>query len=380
MLKNHLLKYLLTLSLLLAGCGSDNSGNTQETEIKEFVPVSEMYDGYEQLQGKDFGNFKLPESIEKPEFEKLYRFPDRRGGADVPDEETRTKELLKRTFGEEPEESLISAYENWDGSKTYTLTLPEGRSAAVLHGFPISIIKSAEELITPQQELIHEYSPEDGGGIVELKNSSCSVSELLDNMQKRLESEVMQGLEGFEFVPRSISNFRNSNSVSYTQIEYEVYYRGIKLEYDSPMSVLQSKSEYQVMTSYSINSVSLTAADKEDYAIFSSTFSEQYPLTEEVTEAISLERAVQILQNELAQYSFYDFDSVELCYCCKITAPVITNTDKDEDSRILADYGEIETAYFEPTWCFNYTGNPNVQQRREAVKVNAVTGEITIDK
>ena len=366
--------------LLLAGCGNGSSGNTAETEEKERVPVTDLFEGYEDLQGKDLEVFTLPETIEKPAYEKLYRFPDRRGGADVPEEYAKTKQLMKNCFGDKFDESLMTASDNRDNSKIYSFSLPEGLSAVVLHGFPINIVKSAEKLLTPQQEQLHCYSASEGDRTVELKNGSCTVNELTENMRKRLDSEIMQGLEGFELVPKSVYNYRNSNSVCYASIEYEVMYRGIKLDYDPPMSVIQQKNGYEVMTSYSANSVTLSTADKDDYAVLSSTFSEQYPLTEEVPEAISLKRAVRLLQSELAEYSRYEFDTVELRYCCRITAPVITGTDKSEDSRILADYGELNTAYFEPTWCFYYSSIRGSEKHREAVKVNALTGEITIDK
>ena len=58
---------LLCTGVMLTACGTDNSGNTVETEEKERVPVAELFDGYEELQGKDFDIFTLPETIEKPE-------------------------------------------------------------------------------------------------------------------------------------------------------------------------------------------------------------------------------------------------------------------------------------------------------------------------
>ena len=374
---------LLCAAVMLTACSEENSNaNVQEgdSSAAERKSVSELFEGCGELQGKDFDNFRMPDKIEKPDYKKLYRFPDRRGGADIPDEKAKTVELLNNCFGDRFDEALMTCQENWDGSSLYSFYLPDGSGAAVLHGFPVSIVKFAGTVLTPDFEMLGSFSAADADKTVELKDGSCTVGELLAGMQKRLEKEILPNAGGFELVPLRIYNRKNSEGLCYADIEYGAEYQGIMLEDYSPMFIEQMRNGYEVTTSYSAASITLTVLEKDDYAILSSTFSEQYPLTEELTEAITLEGAVTILKNELAEYSKFSFDSVELKYCCKVTAPVLTGTDKAEDSRILADYGEVGTAYFEPTWCFFYIASDANEGHREAVKVNAVTGEITIDK
>lgn len=370
------------LSMMLISCSSqDNSGNVHETDMNEFVSIQNLFDGYDKLQGKESDIFALPSTIEKPNCEKLFRFPDRRGGNNIPNEEEATTGFLKKCFGDRFDKSRLTYQNNWDGGKTYSFTHPDGVSAVVLHGFPINVIKSPEgqAILSPDPTFLNSYNPSDSNSIVELKNGNCTVGELLNGMQKRLDSEIMPYIGGFEIEPICINNYENSESIKYAEIIYGISYQGVLLEYESPMLIMNSKNDYQVLTSYSTNTISLTVTSNDDYDIFSSTFSEQYPVTENVSEAISLTAAVDILQNELAKNKVYTFDTVGLRYCCKITAPVITGTDSLEDSRILADYGRIETAYFEPTWCFFYKVTDENGEHREAVKVNALTGEITID-
>ena len=373
---------LLAAAVMLVSCSSqDNSGKVHEADNSEFVSIQNLFDGYDELQGKESDLFALPSTIEKPNCEKLFRFPDRRGGNNIPNEEEATTGFLKKCFGDRFDKSRLTYQNNWDGGKTYSFTHPDGVSAVVLHGFPINVIKSPEgqAILSPDPTFLNSYNPSDSNSIVELKNWNCTVGELLNGMQKRLDSEIMPYIGGFEIAPICINNYKNSEDIKYAEIIYGISYQGVMLEDESPMFITQSSGNYQVMTSYSASVITLTVTGSDDYDIFSSTFSEQYPLTETVSEAIPLRSAVGILCEELAEYVRYIFDSVELRYCCKITAPVITGTDSLEDSRILADYGRIETAYFEPTWCFFYKVTDENGEHREAVKVNALTGEITID-
>lgn len=373
---------LLLMSLVMVSCSSqDNNGNIKETDSFEKTRISQLYDGYEELQGKKYSGFTLPQIIEKPTFDSLYRFPDRRGGSEIPSEEENTIKLFKRCFGDKYDNNALDVNENWDKSKTYSLFLPDGTGAVVLHGFPVSIIKDPSgNLLTSNFELLNTYTGSERDKTVELRDGRCTTGELLDGIGKCLERDILPSIGGFDIYPLSIHNCKNSDGICYAEIEYGIKYKGIPLEDKSAMFISQQRSGYQVITSYSISTLSVVTAYRTDYSVFSSTFSDQYPLVEELSEAISLDSAVQLLQKELAPNINLEFDSVELKYCCKITAPTLTVTDKDKDSQILADYGEIKTAFFEPTWCFYYRKSYDGNSIQEAVKVNAITGEITIDK
>lgn len=371
---------MITMSVL-CGCSQNNNGNAIETEDGVKVPIAQIYDGFEELQGKDLGVIKLPDKIDKPQYEKLYRFPDRRGGADIPNEKETTLAVLKSCFGESFNESGLTESENWDGSKSYLYSASEDVSAVIVHGFPTAINKSeVGDMLSIGGALLNAYAPSDTDKTVELKNGSCTVGELLGGMQRRLDAEILPYAAGFEAFPMSIRNYKSTDGTSYAEIEYGIRYRGIALEDSSPMFIVQRRAGYSVVTTYSPSSLSIVATDKDDYIIFTATFSDQHPLTEEIGELISLKGAVGLLENELAQNSRYEIELAELRYCCKITAPTLTVTDKEEDQRILADYGEIQTAYFEPTWCFYYSESDASGVQRNALKVNAVTGEITVDK
>lgn len=366
----------MTLSTFCACSSQENRGNTMSVSGGETVPVGQIYNGCEDLQGKSFGNLKMPDKIVKPEFEKLYRFPDRRGGEKIPDEKEAAVSIFGSVFGAHYDEKNMET-----DSKTGDIYYrsPEG-SAVVYNGFPFNItLGDTRYILTPDRTLIGSYSASDTNKTVRLSGDDCTAGELLDGMQKCLEKDILPYMKDFEVFPISVLNYCADESFCSAEITYGVSYKGIMLEEDSPLFEIKDAAGYQTLTTYTQSSLTIFTDNKDRYLLFTPSFSQQQPKPEEVSEAISLRAAVEILKNELAENLRLDFDSVELKYCCKTTGPVMT-ADEVENSRVLAEYGEIKTAYFEPTWCFYYSAKDPTGSHRKAVKVNALTGEITIDK
>ena len=368
----------ITMMLFIfCSCSSqDNCGNTMSVNAGDKVPVSQVYDGYEDLQGKSFGNLKMPDKIEKPEFEKLCRFPDRRGGEKISEEKETAVSIFGSIFGENFDEKYIET-----DSKTGDIYYRSSEGSAVVYnGFPFNItLGYTGDILTPDRKLTGSYSPSDTDKTVRLKDGDCTVGELLSGMQKCLEKDILPYMEDYEVRPLSVLNYCADETNCSAEITYGVSYKGIMLEEASPLFEIKDAAGYQTLTTYTQSSLTLFTDNKDRYLIFTPSFSQQQPKPEEVSEAISLRAAVEILKNELAENLRLDFDSVELRYCCKTTGPVMT-ADESENSRVLAEYGEIKAAYFEPTWCFYYSVRDLNGSHCEAVKVNAITGEITIDK
>ena len=96
-------------------------------------------------------------------------------------------------------------------------------------------------------------------------------------------------------------------------------------------------------------------------------------------EIISLKAAAELLQNELADNLRLRFTEVRLMYCCKDTYPNLDpniNGDKEAMREKMEKEFSIQRSEYVPTWCF-FLGNPD--SVRTSIKINAVTGEITID-
>lgn len=53
---------LVLAALMLTSCATqENGGNTKQTDGSDKVPVSQIWDGYEKLQGRQYGTaFTLP--------------------------------------------------------------------------------------------------------------------------------------------------------------------------------------------------------------------------------------------------------------------------------------------------------------------------------
>ena len=64
----------LSAAVMLTGCAEDENTYKDDSFPAEKKEISKLYEGYEELQGKDFGLFKMPEHIEPQSFEKAYKF------------------------------------------------------------------------------------------------------------------------------------------------------------------------------------------------------------------------------------------------------------------------------------------------------------------
>ena len=372
-MKLNQITILIALLIVFVSCSSvDNNRNTQSTAGGEKASAANMFDGYEELQGKDFENFKLPDKIEKNEFEKMYRFCSPYKQTDNDMEENRN--VIKHFVGDTFDEKNLTKTNSYGA---YLYSTPDIR-IMVQYGYPISVDILDEALFDRDMVILGEYSSSESDKTVRLKNGECTLSELFEGMQKCLEKDLIPYYPELEFSPRTVTNYKNPKGLCFTKIQFNVKYNGIMIEELSPLFITENGPGYFINTFYYTAELVMYAAEKDSYKTLGSNFALRKIISEEVNEAISLKGAVELLRKELAPKPHYVFDSVALRYCCKQTAPGAV-ADPEKTESILADYGEIPTPYYEPTWCFYYTAVDDPNKPREAVKVNAVTGEITID-
>ena len=78
-MKKRTIALLCAAAMMLAGCAEDGENYKDDSLNVEKKEISKLYEGYEDLQGKDFGSFRLPEHIEPQSFEKVYTIT-----ADIP--------------------------------------------------------------------------------------------------------------------------------------------------------------------------------------------------------------------------------------------------------------------------------------------------------
>ena len=86
------------------------------------------------------------------------------------------------------------------------------------------------------------------------------------------------------------------------------------------------------------------------------------------------------MKNGLAEYSLYSFDDVKLMYVNLFTSETPENMMKltNEERREYFKKSAETEREFTPTWAFIVNNNGSGFERK-LIKVNAITGEITID-
>jgi hypothetical protein len=363
---------LLSVGILSSCTVQKNGGNTKQSDTAEFTPVEQIYDGYEELQGKAYDSFKMPEAIDVSEVSELYSFTCE--SKSQTDFDVESKQFFKAFFGEAYDENNC----DYDGESTYSYTTDDGNAAYFTEGTPISGYKENCPMVsTDYSEYIGRYSAtKDSEQVLELDGEKCTVGEVCDSLSSFIDEAFYPLYGDFEIYPLDVDYFFTASSKYAVEITCGIKYKGVPLEdYFSPMFVTEERNGYEVATSYSPSHMIFDLYGKDNITFFNSRFASRNIKTTELSEIISLKSATELLQNELAQNSNYQFEEVKLMYCCKSTYPIATD-DEELNSKMQADFADVEPAPFEPTWCFFwYTDDGS----RQAVKVNAVTGEITVD-
>ena len=375
--------------VILTSCASqENGGNTKQADIENIgtTPVSQIWDGYEELQGRQYGNsFTLPEKIEPVSVEELYSFRMTLTYDEKPHEEL-AKQFYKYFFGDSYKEEYVTV-------KAFNVlyNAPDGAYGAFGSTSPVNA--SRDSKFYPTSELLGVYDViKDGAVSMELADSGCTVSEATEAASRLVNKALAPLYPGYDFVPdkvRCIDSIMASddNPVTSAQVHFVIKYKGLMLEDRfTPLFKTEDKGFYQVMTNYTPAYVDVDIVGKDSISLINNNFSNNTPKPEKLEKIISLKQAVELLERELAPQSGYRFNEVCLIYCNKVTSPTLIPTEEmmgkdiildfpEENARMYEEFGEVIHRY-DPTWCFYYGS----EEAGASVKVNARTGEITIDQ
>ena len=372
----------IVFSMVIVGCSAMT--RTEEThsasESVDKTDTAHIYDGYEELQGKDVGNIVMPEKIEPQQPDGIYSFKletkkDINAEADF-------KRLLKAFLGDSFDEKNINcdiedllryssldkddgAYSNGDTKGVVNLTLGTEYENATIF--------SSEQTAV--------YDAQERDAIIELKEGSCTVGELCDTASAFLKENITNVYNGnYELKPIKVRAMGRDGGTKYAEVICAFSYKGIMIENESTplFTEIYDNEGYEMNTFYMFMNSYFRFLGKDKMTTYHST-----PCCFDITETkldniISLRSAAEIVAAELAPNSRYQIRSVELMYCCKTTKPVIT-ADLEASKLIMEKHSKDINETYEPTWvfyCRDYSGTGSVY----AIKVNAITGEITIDK
>ena len=133
------------------------------------------------------------------------------------------------------------------------------------------------------------------------------------------------------------------------------------------------------MSFYSFVQPNLDVFGKDEFSNFHTDPPYVIKSKEEITKLYSLKDACEILKSGLAEYSNYKFDDVRLMYVNLFTSESqnLSKMTVEEQKEYFKKSAEAERE-FTPTWAFIMNDNGSGFERK-LIKVNAVTGEITMD-
>ena len=366
----EIIAFVLVFCILTACSENGNDKNTEIIGNAETVSVEHIFDGSEELKGKDLGKLKLPPEIDTVDTDEIYTFPFEPAVSD--NEAENSKTFFKAVFGDEYSDSFWKD----EGNRVYSYNSEKGLVSFFRNNCPENYYSSARGAVNTTEVLGTYYADADREKIVELKNGKCSIGEICDTVSDFI-SKAFYPLYGeFKIYPYIITYIIDDNMEKSAEVTCAVSYHGVTLEpLFSTLFEVEERPEYKVITNYVPSHMLFYLDGKDSITFFTNRFGTKQMDTKKLDKLISLKDAVDILTDNLAEYSRYDIEQVALYYCCKNTAPSPVEDEK-LNSKMAEDFKDVPKCCFEPTWCFIWHTDDG---RQQDIKVNAVTGEITME-
>ena len=362
--------------LMRTACAEDSENYKDDSLVVEKKEISKIYEGYEDLQGKDFELFKMPDNIEPQSFEKVYKFKAsvKYGSKDNLEQ---AKKICKAFFGDQYEENSFTVDNKVFENIHYRDS--KGNICDYYDGFTGMSFVDRVNLQEASFEGIYKVST-DGEKVIDFGSEKSTVAEVADSA-RRFFNENISAYSDYHAEPQDIYLYSYGKR-KIAEIIYRVEYEGVPFEeYPSPTGKgIDLGNGMTSLTFYSFVQPELDVFGKDDFSIFHSDPPYVIKSKEEVKDLISLKDACEILKNGLAEYSQYAFDDVKLMYVNLFTSENPENMMKltDEEQREFFEKTAAVEREFTPTWAFIMNDNGSGFERK-LIKVNAITGEITMD-
>ena len=358
----------IVMSLGICGCSGDNNGAVLSTEGAVKVPAAQAYDGYEELQGKDFEILVMPEKIKKQEISEIYSFTcTPLAGLD---EKQTAEDYFRAMAGEAFDSSFITH----PSDRHYRYSDPEEFTMEFSNGCPINAAYRGAMLEgTYHLDVIGcYYADEDRDVPLELKNGTFTVGEICRSISATVSRVFYPLYDGFDIYPYKIDYYLDGDTSKVAEVTCAVRYKGMTLEIgSSPLFEIVRKNGYEVITNYCPNYMTFDIDTLGSIRFFYNSFAPRDVIAEEQSSMLSLGDAVKLLEENLAEHSRYIFTDAELLYCCKSTyASPLPGHSLDEVEE------EFPESRYEPTWCFVFKLS---EDKYGDIKVNALSGEITVE-
>ena len=362
----------LTAICLLCGCSEqDNSANNYEnSDDLVFAASSEIMNGYDELSGQKYSTFSLPETADLTAPEEICAIEV------VPREKTIIETDGQKLFRALVPEGFKSENCCWDDNN-YFYTYNDEHYTAQFTGSLLTFSSNKKNAGEMSSENLSERfdAKRDGDKTFRLGNDTISVAKMSSIAEKYLNERIGFLVPDFEIKVHDFFPYKTANEYR-VRIISALYCKGIAIEeYISPtfdISNDQIKSYYNCMID-----MIMTAPD--ECILLNMSSIPRISSSENKEKVIGIKEAVNLLDRSLAPNMSFSFDDIKLMYCGLLTQPVIDATNGDyEAARAETEKFEAIPKRLEPTWCF-IIDNKLSGFSRQIIKLNALTGEITMD-
>lgn len=376
------LKKLIALSVAavmsaawLGGCGPNSySTQKQKTNGGEKVPIAQVYDGYAEA-AKGCRHLILPDNITMQTLEEVYTFETVFSKPE--DHAAESRALFRGFFGKSYAESGIDFNE-----KLLGYYYNNGKDQGTYRGSNFNMQKASVAGVQTERSSENAFLiGRDDGRMLDgiFPEAELTVSDIAGGIPEELFGVLGSIYPDFEIRPYSILGL-TAGMENFALLHLGLEYKGLPVQ-SFPSSLFNRfiEGSERKLESYTFSYIE-AEFDKNGELVF---LGNGGPLkvvsSKKQDEIISLASAIELLDSELAENIEYEIDDVQLMYCCKTVYPEIY-VEEIGDEKVLELNDELDKIPLErvPTWCF-IGSYKNGWQFAWSLKVNAITGEITID-
>lgn len=372
----------IQMAILFTSCEAfDRNPNTHNAESAPQTNTNRAYNEYEALQGKDMGTIVMPDEIAPIELSELYSIKLERR-TDINDEEE-SRRLFKVLFKDSYNEKNVTSNKDVFENITYTYSDSNGDGATYISGIGLANSyygSDGEDLIIDYSNPPDVYDPiKEKDKTMPLRDGNSTVGELCDSVSRFINDNLSSLYDCYEITPITVSACRSSSGAYFGRVYCGLKYKNIIFEPEiTPLFTQSVIDGDKMITTYKFNYMTFDFTGKDNIRA-TSIMAPCYTVNgTKLDKIISLKSAAESIASGLAQYSKYYIKDIKLMYCCKSTNAIAT-TDDEETKRLMEKHKKDSNDTFEPTWvfyCRDYTGEGTPPY---AIKLNAVTSEITLD-
>lgn len=367
-------------------------------DVKEKAEASKLFESVEEIKGKKIGeHIIMPNEIETPDYNDVYTFK-LEDNYSTEDCYNKGVETFKKLFGDSFREDLVLDYNTLSKPQPDVITyndkhpLDTGNhydenvsSYARFCGYINTILFDRKKFTGSQKELRGVYYPSRDKNVkMELEGGECTVGEACETVEK-LFKEYLHEFEKEGLIPdlKNLYYYTDSGGKSggLVSINCGVKVDGISVQsYFTSYNYLNTTADGKEETYYSPVMFEFSLDGKDSILFFRGGLGPQKIIsTKKQNEVISLKQAAEILDRNVAENLVFTIGEIRLEYCRKVTSYTKFMTDPNKPDQLIPQDFHSVFSEFRPVWSFELAGNSTGIESSQSLKVDALTGEITID-